>query len=146
VHNVNHRGAEPHPFIPRIICNQAKTFKIIKKQPGASLVAAGLNVPPEVRKIVTMSSFADKIEEMHEITLELSRPETWICPNFFNFLELDQKLRALRDEMKPLEGVIGVLSVQKLNQKYGLSTTGTKAEILERLYSHVDYFHADHSE
>jgi len=131
----------PHNLQP------SKNIIIIKMQPPqieASPVAAGLNVPPEVRKILMRSSFADKIEEMDDITLELAhpRPGTRIGENY---LEAEQKLRGLRDQAKPLEGVLTVKVLKHLNQTYGLSKTGTKAELLERLYCHVDYFHEDHS-
>lgn len=93
---------------------------------------------------IRVAAFAEKIEEMAAITFQLDHPAPGTDIGA-TYVAGKQQLRALRDEAKPLEAGVTVVALKEMSKNCGLSWTGKKAELIEKIYQHVDYFHNDHS-
>ena len=100
-------------------------------------------LPPEHRTKIRVAAFAEKIEQMADITVKLDNPAPGTDIGK-TYLAAEQLLRALRSEAKPLEAGVTVVALKEMSKNCGLSATGKKAELLEKIYNHVDYFHSVH--
>ncbi|CAB9505173.1 expressed unknown protein [Seminavis robusta] len=101
-------------------------------------------LPPEYRTQIRVAAFMEKIEQMAAITVDLDNPAPGTMLGQ-SYLTAEQQLRDLRGEAKPLEAGVTVVALKQMSKNCGLSSTGKKAELIERIYNHVDYFHTDHS-
>ena len=85
-------------------------------------------------------AYSMKIDEMTELTNELQASH-----GTDRFLDVEKKLRKLRNEARPYEEEMDEKAIEVLLDRRGLdSTTGTKNEKLERLLYQADYFYDNH--